>query len=168
MKNVEPKVVEFCDNDWVGSMDDMKSTVGYAFLLGTGVFSLTSKKQDNVALSTAEAEYVSTTLARTQAMWLRKIMNDIGEKQEESTPFFWDNKSAIAMPKNPINHDATRHIKLKNHFIKDVVEEKEVNLVYCRIEEQVADIFTKTLPKIRFQCLRTLLGVQQLHVKGEG
>ncbi|KAK9927639.1 hypothetical protein M0R45_024815 [Rubus argutus] len=150
-----------------GSVDDLKSTSGYTFTLGTGVFSWASNKQKSVALSTAEAEYVSASTATSQAVWLRRIIEDFGEKQKEATPLLCDNKSAIAMSKNPVYHSRAKHIALKYHYIRDAVEENQVDIVYCNTEDQVADIFTKALARERFVYLRGLLGVKQQSIKGE-
>ena len=165
-KDVDAKLVGYCDSDWAGSVDDMKSTSGYVFSLGSGVFSWASKKQQTVAQSSAEAEYVSASLAASQAIWLRRILEDVGEKQGEATPLFCDNKSAIAMTKNPVYHSRTKHIAIKHHFIRDAVEDDEIQVKYCSTEEQVADIFTKALPKAKFQYFREMLGVKQV-IKGE-
>ncbi|KAM1349822.1 hypothetical protein EV1_003832 [Malus domestica] len=166
-RNVKPKLYGFCDSDWGGSVDDLKSTSGYTFTLGTGVFSWASKKQKSVALSTAEAEYVSASIATSQVVWLRRIMQDFGEKQESATHILCDNKSAIAMSKNPVCHGKSKHIALKHHYIRGAVEDKEVDVVYCKTEDQVTDIFTKALPKDRFIYLRELLGVKQQSIKRE-
>ncbi|XP_059663652.1 secreted RxLR effector protein 161-like [Cornus florida] len=79
-KNVDAKLFGFCDSDWAGFVDDMRSTSGYAFSLGSGVFSWASKKQETVAQSSAEAEYISALMAASQAIWLRRIFEDVGEK----------------------------------------------------------------------------------------
>ncbi|XP_047320336.1 uncharacterized mitochondrial protein AtMg00810-like [Impatiens glandulifera] len=89
----------FCDSDWAGSMDDMKSTSGYCYSLGSGVFSWASKKQERVAHSSAEAEYVSANEATKQVVWPRKILEDMGEKQDMAAVLFCDRKSVIAMSK---------------------------------------------------------------------
>ncbi|KAL6129747.1 hypothetical protein ACLB2K_073096 [Fragaria x ananassa] len=153
--------------DWSGSLDDSKSTSGYAFTIGSGVFSWGSNNQHSVALSTAEAEYVSAAEATSQAIWLRRILEDFGELQPDATPLLCDNQSAIAMIKNPVFHNRTKHNKRKYHFIRSAVEDKEIEVVYCKTEDQVADIFTKALPKERFTYLRGLLGVQQQDIKKE-
>ncbi|CAL8990724.1 unnamed protein product, partial [Prunus brigantina] len=129
-------LIGYCDSDWAGSEDDMRSTSGYAFTLGSGMFSWASIKQNTVALSTAEAEYV------------------------EGTQILCDNTSAIAMARNPVHHQKTRHISRKFHFIKEAIQAKEIELVYCKTEDQIADILTKALPKDRFVRLRSLLGVK--------
>ena len=75
-------LIGYSDSDWTGSIDDMKSTSGYAFLFGSSICSWLSKKQSVVAQSTAEAEYVSASKATSQAIWLRRIFEDIGENQK--------------------------------------------------------------------------------------
>ncbi|CAL8993609.1 unnamed protein product [Prunus brigantina] len=114
----------------------------------------------SVALSTAEAEYVSAAETTSQAIWLRFVLEDFGEEQAAATTLFCDNTSVIAMSKNPVFHQRTKHIGRKFHFIRDAIQEGVIDLVYYKGEEQIADIFTKALPKDRFNYLRNLLGVK--------
>ncbi|CAL9002439.1 unnamed protein product [Prunus brigantina] len=153
-------LIGYCDSDWAGSEDDRRSTSGYAFTLVSGMFSWASIKQNTVALSTAEAEYVSAAEATSQAKWLRFVLEDFGEEQVEGTPILCDNTSAIAMAKNPVFHQKSRHISRKFHFIREAIQAKEVELIYCKTEDQIADILTKALSKDRFVHLRGLLGVK--------
>ena len=163
----ETVLIDHCDSDWSGSEDDMKSTSGYAFNLGSGVFSWASVKQSSVALSTAEAEYVSAVEATAQAIWLRFVLSDFGEEHVEPTTILCDNTSAIAITKNPVHHHKTRHINRRFHFIRDALQNGEIDLMYCKTEEQVADILTKALAKDRFEYLRKKLGViSAQHLEG--
>mgnify|MGYP001791670327 CR=1 FL=1 len=155
----DSQIVGYTDSDWAGSQDDMKSTSGYAFTLGSGIFSWGSKKQDSVALSSAEAEYVAAAGAACQAIWLKRILADMGELQDSATEIYCDNKSAIAMARNPVQHNRTKHIDIKYHFLRDVQANELIEMKYCPTEEQLADIFTKALPRDRFQFLRKMLGV---------
>nr|KYP50175.1 Copia protein [Cajanus cajan] len=157
----------YTDSDWVGSVDDMKSTFGYAFSLGSGIFSWASKKQATVAQSTAEAEYVAAAEATSQAIWLRRILAEIGEQQDGPTTIYCDNKSTIAMTKNPIHHSRTKHIAIKYHFIREAETTREIKMEYCKTKEQVADIFTKALPRARFEQFRTMIGVRKICIKEE-
>ena len=120
-----------------------------------------------MAQSTAEAEYVAAAITTCQAIWLRRILEDLGEKQTESTPIFCDNKSAIAISKNPIFHGRTKHIDIKYHFIHEAQSNGEIELQYCKTEDQVADIFTKALPPTKFEALRSMLGVSRNWIKEE-
>ncbi|CAL8165835.1 unnamed protein product [Prunus armeniaca] len=160
VKGRKSVLIGYCDSDWGGSVGDSKSTSGYAFTFGSGVFSWASVKQNCVALSTAEAEYISAAEATTQAIWLRFVLEDFGELQTEATPLHCDNISAIAITKNPVFHQKTKHIDRRYHFIKDALQEGVINLEYCPTNEQLADIFTKPLAKDRFNYLREMLGVK--------
>ncbi|CAL2246009.1 unnamed protein product [Prunus armeniaca] len=86
--------------------------------------------------------------------------SDFGEEQVEGTPILCDNTSAIAMEKNPVFHQKSRHISIKFHFIQEAIQAKEIELIYCKTEDQIADILTKALSKDRFVHLRDLLGVK--------
>ncbi|KAE8665032.1 hypothetical protein F3Y22_tig00112699pilonHSYRG00066 [Hibiscus syriacus] len=149
----------FSDSDWGGSLDDMKSTSGYCFMIGLGVFSWSSKKQDIVAQSTAEAEFIATTVAVNQALWLRKILNDLCLEQKRSTEVFVDNQAAIAISNNPVFHGKTKHFNIKLYFLREVQKNGEVFLLYCSTNDQLTDIFTKALPRSMFESLRKALGV---------
>ncbi|CAL9026050.1 unnamed protein product [Prunus brigantina] len=146
-------------NDWGCSIEDSKSTSGYAFSFGSGVFSWAYVIQNCVALSTAEVEYVSVSEATTQAIWLRFVLEDFGELQADATPLKCDNASANSITKNLVFHQRTKHIDRRYHFIKDALQQGIIDLIYCPTKDQVADIFTKSLPKERFNYLRDKLGV---------
>ncbi|XP_052880982.1 uncharacterized mitochondrial protein AtMg00810-like [Gossypium arboreum] len=103
-KGNELKLIGYFDSDWVGSVDEMKSPSGYFFPLGSSVFRLSSKKQQTVAQSTAEAEYIAGAAAINQAIWLKKLLSDLNEEQVEGTEIRVDNQSAVAIAKNPVFH----------------------------------------------------------------
>ena len=148
-------------------MDDLRSTSGFCFSFGSGVFSWGSKKQNSVAQSTAEAEYVATASAANQAIWLTRILEDMGEKQLKPVEICCDNKSAIAIAKNPIFHNRTKHIAIKYHYLREVEANGDIQLKYCNTENQLADIFTKALPRDRFQLLHFMLVISDKHIKEE-
>lgn len=160
-------LIGYCDADWAGSEDDSRSTSGYIFSFGSGIFSWASVKQTSVALSTAEAEYVSASEATAQVIWLRCVLEDLGESQTEATLLKCDNMSAISMSRNPVFHQKTRHINRKFHFIREALQEGVIDVQYCRSEEQLADILTKALPKEKFNQLRLKLGVKSVSSLGE-
>ena len=157
-------LIGYSDSDWAGSIDDMKSTSGYAFLFGSSISSWLSKKQCFVSQSTAKIYYVSASKTTSQAIWLRRIFEDIGEKQKKRTVLYCDNKSAIAIAKNPVSHERSKHISIKYHFIREAQEKCEIQLHYCQTGEQLADIFTKALPREKNCYLRECIGViKQMH-----
>lgn len=156
----------FTDSDWASSLDDRKSTSASVFNLGSGAISWSSKKQATTALSSSEAEYVAATSAACQAIWLRRILVDLHQKQEGATDIFCDNRATIAMTKNPAFHGRTKHIDIRLHFIRDLVGNKEIMLKHCSTHEQVADILTKSLPRDKFVYFRSRLGVCNFESRG--
>ena len=127
------------------------------------MFLWASKKQEKATLPSAEDEYVSASMATSQAIWLRRILEDIGEPQMKANPLMCDNKLAIDMTKNPVYHSRTKHIFIKHQFIRDAIEDEEVEIQYLKTEDQVANIFTKVFPRNKFQYFRELLGVQNMN-----
>jgi hypothetical protein len=153
------KLHGFSDSDWGGFIDDMKSTSGFCFNLGSTIFSWSSKKQSIVAQSTAEAEFIAATAAVNQALWLQKLLRDLHMEEEEATEISVDNQAAIAISNNPVFHGKTKHFNIKLYFIREVQKNGDVKLLYCRTEDQMADLFTKALPANRFEFLTRLIGV---------
>lgn len=139
----ESILVGFTDSDWVGAIDDRRSTSGHVFFLGSKVISWSSKKQSTVALSTAEAEYILAISIVCQAVWIRRILADLCQEQNTTTNLYCDNRSTIAMTKNPVFHSRSKHIELRHHFIKKLVEDGEIELKLCGTDEQIADVFKK-------------------------
>ncbi|CAL5412844.1 unnamed protein product [Camellia sinensis] len=137
------KLCGFTDSDWASSLDDRRSISANVFTLGSGVITWSSKKQATVALSSSEAEYVAATSAACQAIWLRRMLAELQQRQEGATEIFCDNKATIFMTKNPAFHSRTKHIDMRLHFIRDLVAKEEVTLKYCTTHEQLADILTK-------------------------
>jgi len=104
---------------------------------------------------------VAAAEATSQAIWLQRILKDMGEKQSGPTTINCDNKSTIAMTKNHVHHNRTKHIAIKYHFIREAKTNMKIRLEYCPTEDQIANIFTKALPRPRFELLRTMLGVTE-------
>ena len=100
----EFKLIGYIDSNWARSLDDRKSTSGCMFHMRSGEISWASKKQPIVSQSTTEAEYIAANAAACQAIWLRRILVDLNERQEDGTTIYCDNISSIALSKNPIFH----------------------------------------------------------------
>ena len=140
-------------------MDDRRSMTGYVFNLGSRAIAWSSKKQPSTALSSSEVEYIAVTSTACQAVWLRRILEDMKQHQSEATIIHCDNQSTIAMTKNPMYHNRTRHIDTRHHFIRELVSKGSIKILYCATNEQLADIFTKHVPLDKFFYFRELLRV---------
>ncbi|XP_070662188.1 secreted RxLR effector protein 161-like [Malus domestica] len=149
----------YTDSDYAGDLDDRKSTSGYLFMLGSGAVCWSSKKQPVVTLSTTEAEFIAAASSACQATWLRRIMKDLCQVQQDSTTIFCNNSSAIKLSKNPVLHGRSKHIDVRFHFLRELTKDEIVQLVYCNTQEQIADILTKPLKTDAFLKLRESMGV---------
>ena len=101
------------------------------------------QKTGNVVLSTTEAEYMALFEAAQQTIWLRRFLDSFGYTQEEPTLVMGDNHGSMSLVKNPIDHQHTKHINIKYHFIRE--KAKEIEVTYVSSGEQTTDIFTKLL-----------------------
>ncbi|KAK0578784.1 hypothetical protein LWI29_016146 [Acer saccharum] len=128
--DTNPSLVGYSDADWAGNCDDRKSTSGGCFFLGNNLVSWFCKKQNSISLSTAEAEYIAAGSGCTQLMWMKQMLVDYGFNQGTLT-LFCDNMSAINISKNPVQHSRTKHIDIRHHFIRELVENKCIVLEHC-------------------------------------
>ena len=114
------------------------------------------------ALSTTEAEYVVAAVNCSNIVWFKQLLEGMKMEIKEPVVMFCDNTSAINISKNLVMHSKTKHIAIKYHFVRELVQDKEIRLEYVHTKEQIAEIFTKPLPKDSFLCLRGKLGVTPL------
>jgi hypothetical protein len=155
-------LIGFSDSDFAGDAEDRKSTTGVVYFLGKNLVTWTSQKQKIVALSSCEAEYVAGAAAACQGIWLSRLLGDLMGTKEAPVKLLMDNMSAIALSKNPVHHDRSKHIDTKYHFLRECIEEGKVEVDHVGTANQLADIFTKSLGRVRFQELRKALGVVEL------
>ena len=132
----------FSDSDFAGDRNDRKSTTGQVFFLGNSAITWNTLKQSVVALSSCEAEYVVASAASCQGMWIIRFVEELLNIKVRPFKLLIDNKSAIALSKNPSQHGRSKHIETKFHFIRDCVEKGYVDIEYVRMESQLADSFT--------------------------
>ena len=140
--------------------------------VGGAAISWNSSKQTCVALYTAEVEYVSQSAAAQEAVWLQQLTSDLLNRSIQETVIFEDNQSAIYLAKNQQTHDWTKHIDIKYHFIRELVETGRIKLAYCPSADMVADILTKGLPAQQFEKLHGWLAsklfLPRVRRSGEG
>ncbi|GJS30324.1 retrovirus-related pol polyprotein from transposon TNT 1-94 [Tanacetum coccineum] len=138
------ELIGFSDADYAGCKYTFKSTSGGAQFLGEKLVSWSSKKQDCMALSIAEAEYVSLSVCCAQVLWMWTQLTNYGFHFYK-IPIYCDSKSAIAISCNPVQHSRTKHITVRYHFIKEHVEKGMIELYFVKTDYQLADLFTKAL-----------------------
>ena len=157
-KNSTCNLIGYSDSDFAGSKTDRKSTSGTCQFIGSAIVSWHSKKQNSVALSTAEAEYISAGSCCAQILWMKQQLSDYGIILDR-IPIKCDNTSAINLSKNPVQHSRTKHIEIRHHFLRDHVLKGDCVLEFVDTKNQLADIFTKPLPKEVFFSIRRELGL---------
>ncbi|CAO2193121.1 unnamed protein product [Urochloa humidicola] len=157
--------IGYSDSDHAGDIDNSKSTSGMLFFLGKCLVSWQSVKQQVVALSSCEAEYIATSSASTQGLWLARLLGDLLGREAEAVDLRVDSKSALALAKNPVFHERSKHIRVRYHFIRDCLEEGSVKATYISTKDQLADFLTKSLGRIKFQELRSRIGMVELAPK---
>ena len=150
----------YADSDWAGSSVDWKSTFRFCFSLGSAMISWSSKKKSSIAQSTTEAEYIATSYAR-RVVWLRKLMSGLFQERLETTVIYCDNQSCLKLTENPVFHDISKHIEMKYHFIRDMVQRRTIKLQCIHTDEQITYILTKPLSLGKFVYFRDKLGMAE-------
>ena len=118
----------YADSDWAGSPIDRKSTTGYCFGFGSAMISWCSRKQGSIAQSTTEVEYIATGDATKEAVWLRKLISGLFGNPLETTMLNCGNQRCIKITENPVFHDKSKHIEMKYHYIRDMVQKGVIKL----------------------------------------
>ena len=149
----------FADADYGGDLETRKSTTGYLFMAYGGPVAWKSRRQPTVALSTTEAEYMATSNATRQAIWIKQLLQDLGLENHQPLVIYNDNAGSVALTKNPVHHDRTKHIAIRHHFIREQVELGSVNILHVPSGQNIADFLTKPLPKDLFDRLRLQSGL---------
>lgn len=148
--NEPPTLKCYADADWAGDKSDRKSTSGSLYTLGSVPIQWTSRKQNCVALSSAEAEFISAGSTVQEILWIVKILEDLDLPQQYPITIYEDNQSTIKMIESAKYTPRTKHIDIRYHLIKDLREKGTVNIEYCPTKLMIADVFTKPVPKPQF------------------
>jgi len=144
-KNSTCNLIRYSDSDFAGSKTDRKSTNGTCHFIGSALVSWHSKKQNIVALSTVEAEYIYVGSCCAQILWMKQQLSDYGILLDH-IPIICDNMSAINLSKNHVQHSKTKHLEIQHHFLRDHVQKGDCVLEFVDTKNQLADIFTKPFP----------------------
>ena len=150
-------VCAFADADWANDKADRKSITGWVAKVNGDPISWASKKQRTVAQSTCEAELYAEAAAIQEVLWLRGLLHELGLHVQTGSLVYGDNQSTLAISKNGIKGERTKHVDVKYHFITETIESGKVQLKWIPTQEQQADIFTKALTAPVFEHLRKLL-----------
>ena len=152
-------LVGYADAD--GSMaEDRHAVSSYAFIVDSGAVSWSTKCQEIVSLSTTESEYIAATHAAKEALWLHSLITQVFGPLTQATTLFLDNQSAIALAKDHQYHPRTKHIDIRFHFIRWVVEDGKIRLIFCPTDDMVADTLTKALPSPKVKHFASELGLR--------
>jgi hypothetical protein len=142
-------LIGYSDANWAGCKIDRKSTSGTCQFLGRSLVSWASKKQNSVALSTTEDEYIAAGHCCTQLLWMRQTLRDYGYKLSK-VPLLCDNESAIRMADNPVEHSCTKHIDIQYHFLRDHQQRGDIEIAYVSVTLRVPQT-TRNATELHFR-----------------
>nr|GEV68830.1 ribonuclease H-like domain, reverse transcriptase, RNA-dependent DNA polymerase [Tanacetum cinerariifolium] len=152
------KIHGYSDSSYGVNTQEGKGTTGIIFYYGESPINWSTQKQATVALSSCESKFI----VATQALWLKRLLSKLTHSEKDKVTIRVDNKSAIALMKNPVFHGRSKHIDTKYHFIRECVEREDIQVEFVSGEYQKADILTKALQKIKFLTMRQLIGLKNL------
>ena len=134
--------------------------MGYAFLINGGAVSWSSKKQEIITLSTTKSEYVATTHTAKEAIWLHQFIGEVFQLLTNLIPLYSDSQPTIALTCDGSYHTRTKHIDIRYHFIRFIVNNGTINHIYCPTDNMVANTLAKVLPNIKVKHFAFALGLQ--------
>ena len=147
----------FSDADWAGSPFDRRSTTGFCVFVGGNMVSWKSKKQHTVACSSAESEYRAMAQTTRELVWLKQLLKELGEEIKKPMQLYCDNKAAMYIASNPVFHERTKHIEVDCHYVREKLLEGSISTTFVVTDNQLADIFTKSLSGSRIRIIRNKL-----------
>ena len=151
--------VAFVDADYGGCRDTHRSTSGYIFTMSGGLVTWSSKRQATVALSTVEAEYVAMSRCAQQMIWMQSWLDEVDIPHDTPGLIKGDNRGAIALTKNTKDHGKVKHIDIRHHYIRELIRSEAIRLEYVSSTDNLADIFTKPLPRDQHHCILKALNI---------
>ena len=154
----KPTLLGYTDFDMGGDIDSRRSTLGYVIKFAGGVVAWKSRLQKCVALSTTEAGFIAITKACKELLWVKKFQQELSFVQDKYL-LFCDSQSVIHLGKNSIFHSRSKHIDVRYHWIRDVLEARLLELAKVHIDDNCADMMTKTLLKSKFETCCEIVGL---------
>jgi hypothetical protein len=152
-------LIAYTDSDYAADPVKRRSTTGYIFKLADGIISWQSRAQKTIALSATEAEYMALSDCSRQAVWIQNIFTELG-LQTRPTQICADNEGGIFIASNPVQERRTKHIDVRFHYVRDLIEQKRIDVVWVPTDDNPADMFTKNLGHIKFEKFRGMLGLE--------
>ena len=149
----------FSDADWAGNPDDRTSTGAYVIFLGGNPIAWSSTKQRTVARSSTEAEYRAIASAAAEIEWIKSLLQELGIMLSSAPVIYSDNLGATYLCANPVFHSRMKHLAIDYHFVRDLVQNKQLRVVHVSSSDQLADALTKSLPRPRLLQLCSKIGV---------
>lgn len=157
------KIEAYIDADWAGSISDRRSMSGYCTFVGGNFVTWRSKKQSVVARSRAEVEFRAMAQGVCEILWLKILLTELGFDSKDSMRLYCDNKAAISIAHNPVQHDRTKHVDIDRHFIKEKLREGIICTPYVKTGEQLADLLTKGVSSGTLHSTLFKLGMRDIY-----
>lgn len=157
------QVTAYTDANWARSLTDRRSTLGYCSFVWGNLVTWRSKKQTVVARSSAKAEFRSIANGIYELLWLKMLLFEIRFSINEPMSLFCDNKAAISVAHDTVQHDRTKHVKIDQHFIKDHIKSESIYIPFIQTKFQLVDVFTKGLDVARFTYMINKLGMIDIY-----